>query len=84
MHLLFAQFTMRWMALVTGAAHTTSVLRAMAHNAPSRPTTWSPSTSCPTRSRRCPLSGSPLPHGPSWFDTVQPGHRLIVETSASD
>jgi len=37
MHLLFAQFTMRWMALVTGAAHTTSVLRAMARNAPEPP-----------------------------------------------
>lgn len=34
MHLLFAQFTVRWLALVTGAAHTTSALRSMARQAP--------------------------------------------------
>ncbi len=33
MHLLFAQFTVRWMALITGAAHTTAALRAMARDA---------------------------------------------------
>lgn len=34
MHLLFAQFTVRWLALMTGAAHATTVLRAMARHAP--------------------------------------------------
>lgn len=34
MHLLFTQFTVRWVALVTGAAHTTAALRAMAREAP--------------------------------------------------
>lgn len=35
MHLLFAQFTVRWLALVTGAAHATSAMRSMARHAPS-------------------------------------------------
>ena len=34
MHLLFAQFTVRWLALVTGAAHATSAMRSMARQAP--------------------------------------------------
>lgn len=34
MHMLFVQFSARWMALVTGASHATSALRAMSRNAP--------------------------------------------------
>lgn len=34
MHLLFAQFTVRWLALVTGAAHATCAMRSMARHAP--------------------------------------------------
>lgn len=34
MHLLFAQFTVRWLALMSGAAHATTALRAIARHAP--------------------------------------------------
>lgn len=34
MHPLFFQLTVRWMSLITGAAHTTAALRAMTRDAP--------------------------------------------------
>lgn len=34
MHLLFAQFTVRWLALMSGAAHATTALRALSRHAP--------------------------------------------------
>lgn len=34
MHPLFLQLTVRWMSLITGAAHTTAALRTMTREAP--------------------------------------------------
>ncbi len=34
MHQLLTQFTVRWLSLMTGAAHATTALRAMTRHAP--------------------------------------------------
>lgn len=34
MHLLLTRFTVRWLALMSGAAHATTALRALARHAP--------------------------------------------------
>ncbi len=34
MHLLLAQWTVRWMSVMTGAAHATTALRTLARHAP--------------------------------------------------
>lgn len=69
MHQLLTQFTVRWVALMTGAAHATTVLRTMARNAPEAEDDEDlapriPSVSAPRRqlaARRKPTSGWPRP-----------------------
>ena len=54
MHLLLAPLTVRWMSLITGAAHATTALRAAERQAPDPepPRKARPKAKSPTQARR--------------------------------